>query len=522
MGSTPPTSDGTEWIRAVHHTLDYWVQVGRLAAAWPEALQRYVRPHLVPLAIATRRFQEVERSRLWQRNWAESAAAYAGLLGLNGLLLQRSLTGLQTALNRFWAVEGPRVQATAGDGLGHWDPAALADFVRRQVRLVDAVSRDYPQAVDAIATEFGLHPDRGDAVRVDETDRFILYQVQPTDGNRTVDDRRKPLLILPPFVLGANILAFLPGRQRSYVHAFANQGVPTYIRYLKPIATTEALQTMTGDDDARDTRRFCETLLKRHGRPVTLNGYCQGGFAALCNLLSGELDGLVDALITCVAPMDGTRSPGLSAFLRELPDVFNDLAYGTKTLANGNRVADGTLMGWIYKLRSIADESPLAALWRDLTLFAGQPGSTPTVSPTAAALNYWLTHERFDLPLEITRLSFASYTTPIASDGTLPVTLFGRSLSLQRLRQRPLPWLICYGEKDDLVEKEAALAPLDFIDAEVTAFPKGHVAIATSWSHPESEYALHKTVGPGDRPGPVRFHLDLEAADKPRNGGGER
>jgi hypothetical protein len=43
------------------------------------------------------------------------------------------------------------------------------------------------------------------------------------------------------------------------------------------------------------------------------------------------------------------------------------------------------------------------------------------VSKTAAALNCWLNNERNDLPLEITRMSFASYNTPIGRDGTLPV-----------------------------------------------------------------------------------------------------
>ena len=62
----------------------------------------------------------------------------------------------------------------------------------------------------------------------------------------------------------------------------------------------------------RSTRFFCEKLMALHGRPVTLNGFCQGGFVAVADILSGELDGLVDALITCVAPMDGTRSKSLS------------------------------------------------------------------------------------------------------------------------------------------------------------------------------------------------------------------
>jgi len=245
---------------------------------------------------------------------------------------------------------------------------------------------------------------------------------------------------------------------------------------------------------------------------VTLNGYCQGGFNALCNLLSGELDGLVDAFITCVSPMDGTRSKGLARFLARLPQRFNDLAYGTKTLPNGNQVADGQLMGWVYKLKSIEQEIPAAAFFRDLLMFARQKSGDHKISKTAAALNYWLQNERYDLPLEITRISFASYNKPITADGTLPVRLFGKKLNLKRLKEKQIPWLICYGLQDDLVEKETALAPLDFIDAEVAPFPKGHVAIATSWSSPQSSCALHTRFGDGGYRGPVRYHMDLDAA----------
>jgi len=134
------------------------------------------------------------------------------------------------------------------------------------------------------------------------------------------------------------------------------------------------------------------------------------------------------------------------------------------------------------------------------------------VSKTAAALNYWLQKERFDLPLAITQISHASYNIPISADGTLPLRLFDRPLNLKRLKEKKIPWLICYGVNDDLVEKETALAPLDYIDAEVTPFPKGHVAIATSWSHPESACGLHTRFGEGNWRGPVRFHMDLEAA----------
>jgi hypothetical protein len=107
-------------------------------------------------------------------------------------------------------------------------------------------------------------------------------------------------------------------------------------------------------------------------------------------------------------------------------------------------------------------------------------------------------------------MSFAAYNTPLAEDGTLPVQLFGRPLNFRRIQEKKIPWLICYGEKDDLVEKETALAPLDFIEAEVAPFPKGHVAIATSWSNPASACALHTCFGQGNHRGPVRFHLDLD------------
>jgi hypothetical protein len=426
-------------------------------------------------------------------------------------LCNRALLGALSAVGDYSRLESSKTLQALVPMLFAGDFSRLEHLLRRKTELLELLAFRYPEAIRAIEPEYGFHFERGENPRVAETDRFFLYQVLPTDPAVSVRTGGKPVLILPPYVLGANILGFLPGENRSYAHCFANQGIPTYIRILKDIQTTEALQVMTGEDDARDTRSFCEAIRARHGRGITLNGYCQGGFSALCNLLSGELDGLVDAFISCVAPMDGTRSDGLSSFLARLPQRFNDLDYGTKTLPNGNKVADGKLMGWVYKLRSIEDESPIAAFYRDLMMFAGQDSADFKISKTAAGLNYWLNNERNDLPMEITRMSFASYNTPITADGTLPVTLFGRKLNLHRLRANAIPWLICYGTNDNLVEPPTALAPLDYVDAEVSAFPKGHVAIATSWSDPQSACALHTRFGDQNFRGPVRFQLDLEA-----------
>ncbi len=343
---------------------------------------------------------------------------------------------------------------------------------------------------------------------------------KPTASSATGSCRRKPIstnaktakpiLIVHPYVLGADILAFLPGENKSYVHSFANQGIPTYVRIMKPIDTTPAMQKITLEDDIRDMKYFCEKIVAEHGRPLTLNGYCQGGLITLSNLLSGELDGLVDTHITCVAPIDGTRSAHFRHFLENLPDRFNSLEYGTKVLPNGNRVADGDLMSWVYKLKSIQTEYPVNTLYRDLAMFSILKKRGMKLSKTAAALNYWITCQRHDLPMEITRLSFLSYNHPISKDGTLPFKAFDRPLNIKRLQEKGIRMLICYGEQDSLVEKPSALAPLDYIQAEIAPFPKGHVAIATSWSLPTSEYALHTRFGEDHRyRGPVRFHLDM-------------
>lgn len=475
-------------------------------------MSRYTTDFFIPYVLSTNYFQRVEGVRLLKEPPMDSFEAYLNLLDNNMELINRSLNGASQMMMAYTQLLSNDISEAWRQSFIEQKHEKIVHYTKRQAELLNQVIHAYPKAIDAIEPEFGFHFERGEHVLLDETDRFLLYRVAPSIKGMETRTDAKPLLILPPYVLGANILAFLPGEQRSYAHCFANQGFPTYIRVLKEIDSSPALQVMTGEDDAKDTRRFCGSIIKAHGKPVTLNGYCQGGFSGLCNLLSGELDGLVDAFITCVSPMDGTRSKGLSYFLKRLPQRFNDLAYGTKILPNGNHVADGQLMGWVYKLKSIEQEIPAAAFFRDLMMFARQTNGTHKISKTALGLNYWLQNERFDLPLEITRMSFASYNDPITDDGTLPVRLFGNKLNLKRLKEKKIPWLICYGTHDDLVERETALAPLDHVDAEVTPFPKGHVAIATSWSSPDTACALHTRFGDGDYRGPVRFHMDLEEA----------
>ncbi len=502
--------DWEEWseaacdqAKAVHN---YW-----------SGLFRYALDFAEPSANALNAFMSAERSKLLENTPWDNALDYGELGRLNLQLAAINLKTAAISLQDQWLARTSENLLAWFASLNQGGSAPLVRLVARRAWVTRLLIDAYPKAIRDIREEYGFHFDRGGYVKVAETDRFELYQVLPTERGVTVREGGKPVLIIPPYVLGANILAFLPGENRSYVHCFANQGIPTYVRIVKPIDAHPAVQLMTGEDDARDTRRFCSELKKRHGLGVTLNGFCQGGFVAVINLLSGELDGLVDALITNVAPLDGTRSKSLKNYMNSLPPRFRDMRYSLKTLANGNQVVDGTIMGWVYKLRSLDSEAPAAAYHRDLALFERQPGDSFRISKTAAAINHWMIYDRTDIPKAVTELSFLSYTTPVAGDGTLPMKLFGRSLNFKRIREMGIPWLICVAERDDLVDKESALAPLDFIAAEVTVYPKGHAAMATSWSLPTSQCAHHQIFGScaggADEKafrGPVRFHLDLE------------
>ncbi len=481
----------------------------RMLQTYWVGLCRYILDFLAPSFSALEAFGAMERENLAEHSSWDNLQDYTSLWEFNLRLAKKGLAHGMAAIKDY---HFQQMEQAAKAWLNTFQRQAgedIADFMAKQARLVELVVHDYPQAIRNIGSEYGFHFDDGNYVKAAETDRFYLYQVLPWDKSVAVRKDGKPILIIPPFVLGANILAFLPGEGKSFVHCFANRGIPTYVRIVKDIYEHPAVQRMTGEEDCLDTKFFLEQILRVHGRPVTLCGYCQGGFTAVINYLSGELDGLVDALITSVAPMDGTRSRGLSAFLEQIPERFDDVSFAFKTLPNGSRVLNGTLMSWVFKLKSLEKENPIMAFYRDLKLFE----KTLKINKTAAAINYWLMYDQTDLPVEICRLSYISYTVPVAPDGTLPVTLFGRRLNFKRIQEKGLKWLICAAEKDDLVEKESALAPLDWVEAEVAIFPKGHVAIATSWSLPTSECALDRCFL--DYRGPVRFHLDLEAAPVP-------
>lgn len=467
-------------------------------------IMKYTSEFMDPYWNASRSFWNTEQKKkipaktLWQ-----TASDYMELLLFNCQIWGEGYRGMRMEQLDYLKIELERLRSVSKSS-----DEDFFDYWENLDAHMKALVYDFPKEIEKVKG-FGFDFNDSRYRLVAETPRFDLYQVMPWDAVVQVDNNLKPVIIMHPYVLGANILAFDPDGRKSYVHSFANVGIPTYIRLLKNISNPE-VQIMRGEDDALDTKYFCSLLKEKHGQQVTLNGFCQGGFIAMLDILSGELDGLVDALITCVAPMDGTRSAAMIEYMNHLPERYRDLDYGDKYLSTGNAIVDGKVMSWVYKLKSMYKESPPAAFFRELAALRSSKNKSVKMSKTAAYLLHWLKYDRADLPKGVTMLSFQSYTQPVGPDGTLPVTMFGRQLNFTDLKKKNIKYLLCYAEEDDLVDCSAATVPCEFADVEVTVFPKGHGSIATSWSSPTSACALqlefeHK--GKTYR-GPVRWQLE--------------
>ena len=520
------------WMKASTKMMKMSSGILSCASNYFSGVTKYVSDFAEPLPTALKAFNEKQKENTNNDPW-KTIANYIKLAQANQSTANKGIISTTQAMGKFHIKMFDEALAAWQNTFFNGGGEDLETFIDRYALLFKAVAEDYPQAIQDIKDEYGLHTENGGALKVAETDRFYLYKILPLDDKIKIREEGKPILIIPPYVLGANILSFLPREGKSYVHSFAHQGVPTYLRVIKDINENPAVQTMTPEDDASDTRFFCEKLTMLHGRKVTLNGFCQGGFVSMVNVLSGILDDYVDALITCVTPMDGTRSAALTEYLEEIPEEFRGLDFATKELPNGNRVVDGKVMSWVYKLKSMESEAPLFAFYRDLMMFDNMKKNGKKISKTAAAVNYWLTYERNDLPIWITQMSSDSYNIPVDKDGNLPVKLFGKTLNFKKLEEAGIKLLMCIAERDNLVDREAALAPLDFIEAYVAVFPKGHGAIATSWSIP-TDTVVHSGMGYRnllctDVPnfdcdiencrnkgccGPLRFHLEMCRKDE--------
>jgi hypothetical protein len=386
---------------------------------------------------------------------------------------------------------------------GKKDAESLAGFMEREARIMESVANFHEQ-IEKIKDEFGFQFNSSGYQLAAETDSFLLYQVLPTKRGVKVKNDVKPMILVPPYMLGVHILGFLPGENKSYAHSFANEGIPTYVRVVKDIMQNEAVQTMTPDDDCTQTKELCAKITDKHGQKVTLNGTCQGGYICLMNILSGTLTDVCDALITNVAPIDGTYSEAISG----MPQMHHDFI--TTTLPNGNKVANGYLLSLGMRFVAIDRENPLVKVLDQISLHKATE-SNP--GKTVAALFRWLLKERVHLPLEVARMSSITFQKPLTPKGELPVQLYGKPLNVNDLKKMGMKWYQNYAVNDDLVTKPCAIAANKYLDDDVVEcvpFPGGHVAILTSPYNKKSPVNGEFTGKDGSKyRGPVKFQLDI-------------
>ena len=385
----------------------------------------------------------------------------------NRALVTKGLLSTQEKMTGFfWDQVEEATSAYLNTVLGH-DGETVAGYMRREAEVMESVA-SFNEQIEKIKDEFGFQFTSADYKLVDETDTFKVYQVMPIKKGVKVDDSKKPVLMVPPYMLGVHILSFLPYEDKSISHAFANEGIPTYVRVVKDIMTNEKVQTTTPDDDCDQTRAICEKLTKKHGQKVTLNGTCQGGYICLMNILSGTLTDSVDTLITNVAPIDGTYSNAISG----MPQMHHDFV--TTTLPSGNKVANGYILSLGMRFVAIDRETPLIKVLDQASMHRAtdkNPGKTP------AALFRWLLKERVHLPLGIANMSSATFQEPIEEDGTLPVTLYGKPLNVKDLTKLNVPWYQNYAIKDDLVTPPCATAANKYLNGNVESVVDGTLSM---------------------------------------------
>ncbi|MCP4177762.1 MAG: hypothetical protein GY756_08350 [bacterium] len=364
-----------------------------------------------------------------------------------------------------------------------------------------------------IKNNYGFNPENLPVKEVIETDHFILYQILPYNNCVYTDNNKKPVLILPPYIFGADILCFIPRKNKSLIHAYANKGFPTYLRVLKDIRCSNSVQKMKAEDDILGTQKCLQKISELHSKKITLVGVSQGGIWALYGVLTGKTNDLVDALSTIVTPVTYVEKD-LVFLLKLLRNLYNLSVYTKdafilvfrflKRYKNGNWVIDRKFSTWVVNKK----KSMLTNFSKDLTIY--NEDNPVSSKKTIKRVDSWLKKSVSDLPIYITRFLYCVYIKPISSDGTMPVKVFGEILNFNYINKLGIKYQICICKDDNIVKREDALIPCQFVDAEITEFPKGHMSIMTTWSNPETEYSVDKRFGDNEQyRGPVRFHMDL-------------
>lgn len=357
------------------------------------------------------------------------------------------------------------------------DPNQVADLFEQFLQTLDVVLEHNPKIMEDVKEEMGFHVEREDEyARFMETPRAKIWQVLPLAGEVSVNNSRKPVLLVSPFILEDSIMALLPHEGISFAHQFANEGIPTYIiRYDNPAENPDTAR-MTGEDFTNDLEMTTRAIREKHGLPVTLATVCQGAYLSLLATCSGKLDEHVDGLIQMMPPNAQTEDTNLGMRMETIPEsrralLPEDPAYPTGAATLAMRTGKGS--------------NP----WRDAiqSLTQAERGS---MSKSSAAIANWLDSHGRPMPRETVALVLAGALRPISPDGVLPQELFGKPLSLKHIEEAGIKLGIFAGGRDDVISPESAggiikyFSP-DYKGGTFTVEEKfGHISYLTSATTP--------------------------------------
>lgn len=324
-----------------------------------------------------------------------------------------------------------------------------------------------------------------------QTPHFNVFEIIPDqDGAKglagTPREKVKPMVFFLPPVLGSDVGAL--SEKMNLLTYCCNKGIPVYVADLKPIDTTEAVQTIGMDEYTADMATIAKQIKGKHGKPVTVVGYCMGGSLTTNAILSGGVKD-VDAIFRIVAPGGGEGM--FDELLAGVPPAYSGSQTAQKRLPNGNRVIDGLALQRVISDVDKTVSPPISQYFETMTrtfknVHQGKTGINEKGATIQFFLNGGPAGRPPDVPVGLTDVSFHMAYSKVGVDGSTAVTINGEKINIGKLTEyvRVVNFL---GSKDNVARITDSVGPMHTILKEAyqrgqiqdVIQPVGHLAFAT-------------------------------------------
>jgi hypothetical protein len=166
-------------IKRLLSPIDGGIQQATALREYWKGLSGYMNEIFVPYFIAMDYMSDVESKRIFEENPVENIRSLIELMKFNMDITTRSASGSLKALNEYAENEMTEAFSAFLNTLFYKPGEDLIAYFRRQARVLNAVTHDYPEAINNIGPEFGFHFEKGIDKLIAETDRYLVYQISP-------------------------------------------------------------------------------------------------------------------------------------------------------------------------------------------------------------------------------------------------------------------------------------------------------------------------------------------------------